>query len=260
MTVLAACWSAAVLWGALLWRPPPAACRARLARLTALRPESTRRRRLRPAMATGRMLRSLLGRAADPVADRRAGLAALVLVAGTAVDVTLGLVAGAGCWLVLRRSEMRRRRRAGGEILAGLPEAVDLFALACSAGLSVRLALDAVAPRLAGPVGGALRRAQRQIRLGVDTAEALEALPAAGESLRLLVRPLVDSLRYGSSLGPALERAAATARDERRRQAELVARQVPLRLLFPLTVCVLPAFVLLTIVPTVAQSLELLQL
>ena len=260
MTVLAACWSAAVLWGALLWRPPPAACRARLARLTALRPESTRRRRLRPAMATGRMLRSLLGRAADPAADRRAGLAALVLVAGTAVDVTLGLVAGAGCWLVLRRSEMRRRRRAGGEILAGLPEAVDLFALACSAGLSVRLALDAVAPRLAGPVGGALRRAQRQIRLGVDTAEALEALPAAGESLRLLVRPLVDSLRYGSSLGPALERAAATARGERRRQAELVARQVPLRLLFPLTVCVLPAFVLLTIVPTVAQSLELLQL
>ena len=260
MTVLAACWSAAVLWGALLWRPPPAACRARLARLTALGPESTRRRRLRPAMATGRMLRSLLGRAADPVADRRAGLAALVLVAGTAVDVTLGLVAGAGCWLVLRRSEMRRRRRAGGEILAGLPEAVDLFALACSAGLSVRLALDAVAPRLAGPVGDALRRAQRQIRLGVDTAEALEALPAAGESLRLLVRPLVDSLRYGSSLGPALERAAGTARGERRRQAELVARQVPLRLLFPLTVCVLPAFVLLTIVPTVAQSLELLQL
>ena len=261
MTVLAVCWSAAVIWGALLWRPPPAACRARLARLTALRPESTRRRRLRPAMATGRMLRSLLGRAADPVADRRAGLAALVLVAGTAVDVTFGLVAGAGCWLVLRRSEMRRRRRAGGEILAGLPEAVDLFALACSAGLSVRLALDAVAPRLAGPVGGALRRAQRQIRLGVDTAEALEALPAAaGASLRLLVRPLVDSLRYGSSLGPALERAAGTARGERRRQAELVARQVPLRLLFPLTVCVLPAFVLLTIVPTVAQSLELLRL
>ena len=258
MTVLAACWSAAVLWGALRWRPPSAAC---LARLAALRPDATRRRRLSPAVATGRVVRSLLGRAADPVADRRAGLATLVLVAGTAIDVTLGLAAGACCWLVLRRGEMRRRRRAGGETLAGLPEAVDLFALACSAGLSVRLALDVVAPRLAGPVGDALRRAQGQIRLGVDTAEALEALPsAAGEPLRLLVRPLVDSLRYGSSLGPALERAGTTARGERRRQAELVARQVPLRLLFPLTVCVLPAFVLLTIVPTVAQSLELLQL
>ena len=99
------------------------------------------------------------------------------------------------------------------------------------------------------------------MRLGVETAEALEALTRtpAGEPLRLLVRPLTDSLRYGSALGPALERAAAVARSERRRKAEAAARQVPLRLLFPLTLCVLPAFVLLTILPTVAQSLELLR-
>ena len=258
MIGLLACWSAVVLWGALLWRPPSQACQERLA---ALRPAVAHRRRIRPVVTTGRALRSLLGRDADPVADRRVGLTALVLVAGVVVDVTLGLAGGAGCWLILRRRELRRRRRAGGEVLAGLPEAVDLFALACSAGLSVRLALDAVAPRLLGPVGDALRRAQQQIRLGVDTAEALEALPSlAGEPLRLLVRPLTDALRYGSSLGPALERAAATARDERRRQVEMIARQVPLRLLFPLTVCVLPAFVLLTVVPTVAHSLDLLQL
>ena len=49
------------------------------------------------------------------------------------------------------------------------------------------------------------------------------------------------------------------ARAERRRQAEAAARRIPLRLLFPLTLCVLPAFVLLTILPTVAQSLELLR-
>ena len=83
--------------------------------------------------------------------------------------------------------------------------------------------------------------------------------PPAGEPLRLLVRPLTDALRYGSALGPALEGAASVARGERRRQAEAAARRVPLRLLFPLTLCVLPAFVLLTIVPAVVQSLELLR-
>ena len=232
----------------------------RLARFAALGPPSSRRR-LRPAVSLGRALRSLAGRPPDAAADRRAGLAALALVAGGAVDVTLGLVAAAGCWLVLRRRTGRLRRRAGDDILAELPEAVDLLSLAASAGLSVRLAVEAVAPRLEGPVGGALRRAAGQMRLGVDAAEALEALTAApsGERLRLLVRPLVDSLRYGSPLGPALERAAAVSRAERRRQAELAARRVPLRLLFPLTFCVLPAFVLLTIVPTVVQSLQLLQ-
>ena len=257
MTALLAAWWAVVLWGVLLWRPSSPVRRARLA---ALGPP-TPRRRLRPAASLGRVLRSLAGRPADASADRRAGLVALALLAGAVVDPTLGLVAAAACWLALRRRATREHRRAGVDILSELPEAVDLFSLAASAGLSVRLAVDAVAPRLTGPVGAALRRAARQMRLGVDTAEALEALTAApaADPLRLLVRPLVDALRYGSPLGPALERAAAVARTERRRQAEMAARRVPLRLLFPLTFCVLPAFVLLTIVPTVAQSLELLQ-
>lgn len=257
MTALLGAWLAVVLWGVLLWRPSSSVRRARFA---ALGPP-TPRRRLRPAASLGRVLRSLAGRPANAAADRSAGLVALALLAGIAVDVTLGFVAAVVCWLVLRRRATGERRRAGVDILAELPEAVDLFSLAASAGLSVRLAVDAVAPRLGGPVGGALRRAAGQMRLGVDAAEALEALTAApaGDPLRLLVRPLVDALRYGSPLGPALERAAAVARTERRRQAEMAARRVPLRLLFPLTFCVLPAFVLLTIVPTVAQSLELLQ-
>ncbi|MCE2525285.1 MAG: type II secretion system F family protein [Acidimicrobiia bacterium] len=260
MTALLLAWWAAVLWGALLWRPSPAARRERLA---TLRPPRRRppRRRLQPAASLGRALRSALGRPADAAADRCAGLVALVLLAGIAVDVTLGLAAAAACWLVLRRRVTRERRARGADMLAELPEALDLLSLAASAGLSVRLAVDAVAPRLAGPVGGALRRAAEQMRLGVEVAEALEALAAApgADPLRLLVRPLTDALRYGSPLGPALERASAVARTERRRAAEAAARRVPLRLLFPLTVCVLPAFVLLTIVPTVAQSLDLLQ-
>ena len=186
---------------------------------------------------------------------------ALVLLAGAALDVTLGLAAAAVSWFMLRRRAVRRRRQEAVEVLGQLPEAVDLFALAASAGLSVRLAVEAVATRLDGPVGSALDRAVREMRLGVEVSEALEALTRtpAGESLRLLVRPLTDSLRYGSALGPALAAAAAVARAERRRQAEAAARRIPLRLLFPLTLCVLPAFVLLTIVPTVVQSLELLR-
>lgn len=257
MTVLLAAWWAVALWGALRWRPRPPACRARLDALGS----PTRRRRLRPATSLGRVLRSLAGRPADAEADRRTGMVTLVLVAGAVVDLTLGLAASVVCWLVQRRRAKRQLHSAGAGVLAELPEALDLFSLAASAGLSVRQAVEAVAPRLAGPVGGALDRAGRQMRLGVDTAEALEALTAdpAGDPLRLLVRPLVDALRYGAPLGPALERAAAVARADRRRQAETAARRVPLRLLFPLTLCVLPAFVLLTIVPTVVQSLDVLQ-
>ena len=257
MTLLAAAWGCALVWGALLFRPPSAVVRARLG----VGMPSTSRRRARPVALMGRTLRATAGRPPDAEADRRAGSVALVLLAGAAVDVSLGLAVAAVSWFVLRRRAERRRRREAGAVLAELPEAVDLFALAASAGLSVRLATEAVAPRLAGPIGRALHTAADQMRLGVEAAEALEVLTRApaGDALRLLVRPLTDSLRYGSALGPALERAATLARAERRRQAEAAARRVPLRLLFPLTLCVLPAFVLLTIVPTVAQALELVR-
>ena len=257
MTVLATAWALTILWGALLLHPPPGAVRARLGDLSPRTP----RRRAHPVVSLGRILRSAAGRPPDADADRRAGSVALLLLAGAAADLILGLAAAAVGWFVLRRRSARRWRRELSAVRAELPEAVDLFALAASAGLSVRLSVEAVAPRLDGHIGGALDRAVHQIRLGVEVAEALEALThvPAGEPLRLLVRPLTDSLRYGSALGPALERAAAAARAERRRQAEAAARRVPMRLLFPLTLCVLPAFVLLTIVPTVAQSLEFLR-
>jgi hypothetical protein len=47
---------------------------------------------------------------------------------------------------------------------------------------------------------------------------------------------------------------------QRRRQLEITARRIPIRLLFPLALGVLPAFVLLTVVPLLVTSLEGLSL
>ncbi|MDP9387533.1 MAG: hypothetical protein M3Q48_06280, partial [Actinomycetota bacterium] len=59
---------------------------------------------------------------------------------------------------------------------------------------------------------------------------------------------------------PALERLAAEVRRQRLRQAEEAARRVPVLLLFPLVLCVLPAFALLTVAPLIAGALRELRL
>ena len=73
------------------------------------------------------------------------------------------------------------------------------------------------------------------------------------------LRPLVDALlasdRLGAPVGPALARLAAEERAALRRRSEAHARRVPVRLLFPLTFLVLPAFVLITVVPGLAAGL-----
>ena len=137
-----------------------------------------------------------------------------------------------------------------------VPEVIDLLALALGAGLSVTESMEAVGRWAPGPVGDALAAAHISVAHGGLTADALEAArdrcgaPAAG-----LFSALLAADRYGTPLGPSLDRLGHEARLDRRRAAEERARKVPVQLLFPLVVCVLPAFGLLTVVPLLVNSL-----
>lgn len=151
--------------------------------------------------------------------------------------------------------ERRRRARAEAIVLDELPEVVDLFAVAIGAGLTVRLAIEAVVVRLDGVIVDELRLVQRDCRRGERLGDALERLAGLGEPVRPLVEALCASERYGVPIGAALAAVAEDARVRRRRRAEAAARRLPVALLFPLVCCVLPAFVLLTVVPLLAGSL-----
>ncbi len=133
---------------------------------------------------------------------------------------------------------------------------VDLLRLAISSGLNVHLAVVAVGERLQGPVGRGLAGAARKANTGMRLADALEPLPdTVGEPVRPLTRVLIDGDRYGIDLEPALEQVATDSRLLRRRHAEEQARQLPLRLLLPLVIFILPAFILLTLAPVIAEIL-----
>ncbi len=165
---------------------------------------------------------------------------------------------------VARRWGRRRRARQHRSLTeAGVPDLVDLFAVAVGAGLNVRLAVEAVSRRApARPIALAFRRVVDEVNAGGRLAEALETLPQRldAEAVRPLVRALVDAERYGEALGPTLDRLADEARRSRQRRAEEAARRVPVKLLFPLVACVLPAFGLLTVAPLIAGGLRALRL
>ena len=107
MNFLAIFWVLILLWGAAMGlsglrrRPALAERRRQLGSRTSAvpTPKTEGRFPLRFAARLGRLLRSLSGRAPDPLADRRLGLALLAAAAGSAVDLRLGVIAGAGSWL-----------------------------------------------------------------------------------------------------------------------------------------------------------------
>ena len=138
-----------------------------------------------------------------------------------------------------------------------LPEAADLLALAVAGGLTVTAALATAGRWTPGPVGEALRRVTDEIAMGRPAAEAIDDLATrargAGPGPRRRaagVRALRGAPRRrpraGGRRGPRWSAGAGP-----RKQA----RRLPVLLLFPLVLCVLPAFGLLTVVPLLVGSL-----
>lgn len=130
-----------------------------------------------------------------------------------------------------------------------------MLRLAVAAGLTVRLAIDAVVGRCEGVIADQLREVRHRVLLGQRLHEALEALTELGEPLVPLTRALIASEADGAPLAPSLEQVASETRLLRRRAGEEAARRLPVKLLFPLVACILPAFILLTVVPLLGGAI-----
>jgi hypothetical protein len=146
-------------------------------------------------------------------------------------------------------------RRADRVVARELPVALDLLGVAVGAGCTPYLAVDVAARWSPTPLADAFAEVVRRCSLGLDFAAALDAAGHDTPRLRPLADALLASDRLGVPVGPVLARLADEERTGLRRAAEAHARRIPVRLLFPLVFLVLPAFVLLTVVPGLAAGL-----
>ena len=110
-------------------------------------------------------------------------------------------------------------------------------------------ALKSSHPGLSSGLGHTdLERRARDARV-----EALRNLAdRTGEpELRKLSNLLIDSDRFGTSLGPALRTHAKYLRTRMRQQAQEAARKVGVKLIFPVFFLIFPSVLLVTLGPTV---------
>jgi tight adherence protein C len=200
----------------------------------------------------------------SPVAGRRLGGAAGLLV-GLALPFPFPFpriivwpllwVAGRGTPALLERRAHRRHRAA---VDAQIPLLLDLLAAGSSAGLSGRMALRRAVDALGGPLAAELEGALDAVELG---APWRAELAATSERLRLpdlrrTVAALHRTETLGSSLSDSTAELAASVRAARRLAVTERARTAPVKMLFPLVFLVLPAFLLLTVVPVLLTTVQ----
>jgi tight adherence protein C len=213
------------------------------------------------AAVLGAVLFRLARRPVPPGGPARLGRAVLAGAATLVVLAPAAPIVGTVVWSLPALGTRRRHRRERAALLRHLPEVTDLFVLAVGAGLTVPLAVAAVSRRAPGPFAAELARVVEEVGFGRRLGDALSDVPERlGEEARPLLAALIASDRYGAPLLDGLVRLSAELRSDRRRRAEEAARRVPVKLLFPLVFCTLPAFALLTVAPLLAGALRALRL
>jgi tight adherence protein C len=151
--------------------------------------------------------------------------------------------------------QIERRRT---EIRNGLPDAIDLMIVCIEAGSGLDQALAKVAEEL-GIAYPALTRELEMIsaemRAGKPRMEAFKnfAERTKVDDVRSLVAMMVQTDRFGTSLGQALRTHADTSRTKRRQRAEEKAAKLGVKLLFPLVFCLFPAFYLVVLGPSLLR-------
>jgi tight adherence protein C len=152
------------------------------------------------------------------------------------------------------RVDTRRRRAMDAEI----PQLLDLLAAGSAAGLSAVVGLQRAVSVLRGPLGLELRASLDAVDLGARWREELAAVTErlALPDLRRAVAVLSRTETLGSSLTEATRELASDVRRSRRAAVAERARTAPVKMLFPLVFLVLPAFLLLTVVPVLLTTVR----
>jgi len=180
---------------------------------------------------------------------------------GPGTGLLLGLLAGGigyflpTLWLG-RAIEARKRA-----IQNGLPDAIDLMIVCIESGSGIDQALNRVAEELALPypeLARELELVSAETRAGKPRLEAFKnfADRTKVEDVRSLVAMLVQTDRFGTSIGQALRTHAETSRTRRRQRAEEKAAKLGVKLLFPLVFCLFPAFYTVVLGPSMVRILR----
>lgn len=191
-----------------------------------------------------------------PVLCLLAGCGAGLFLGGP-VGVVAAPLAAAAAWVALARSEPSAVRRERDVAARELPHFVDLFSCALRSGASPQAALAAVVAACPGPTAQRLDGALARLRMGVDPVLVWGAL-ADDDVLATLGRTLARAETSGSSVSDAVERLADELERSSLAAVEDRARAVGVKAAVPLGLCLLPAFLLIGIVPTVAGLLTTL--
>ena len=156
-------------------------------------------------------------------------------------------------WVLRSKSGGRQKK-----IQRALPDALDLLSITVEAGLGFDAAVARVARQAGGPLGEELHRVLQEMQIGKTRADALRDLGerTAIPELKGFVLAMIQADIFGISIAKVLQVQAREMRIKRRQRAEEQAQKVPVKIVFPLILCIFPSLFIVLLGPAVLVIYE----
>ena len=178
-----------------------------------------------------------------------AGLAALMVFLNG--QPLLAIVAGGVLFFLPDYWIFSLRAQRQTAIQTDAADTIDQLTICVEAGLGFDAALARVATTTEGPLTDELRHTISDIQAGVPRAQALRALADRAHiiEIRQLVTALLQAQKHGVPMAETLRIQSAEMRLKRKQSTEEKAAKLTVKMLFPIIVCFLPVFMIISVVP-----------
>ena len=148
------------------------------------------------------------------------------------------------------------------EIFHSLPDVLDLLTVCVEAGLSLNAALIKTAENFQhknDPLIKEINTVTQEIRVGKPREEALKGLAERTmvDDIKAFVAMLIQTEKFGTSLGRTLRTYSDSLRMKRKQLAEERAAKTGIKMLLPLTFCVFPSILVVILTPAFFKIYDL---
>lgn len=181
-----------------------------------------------------------------------------VLTDPTPSNVVVAMLLAAGGFGLPDFLLSRRAKERQTQIDLELPDLLDQMVVSVEAGLGFEAAMSRVAKQNDGALPHEIARVLQDVRFGMSRRDAFAKLlkRTSSADLKQFVNALTQAERLGMPLADVLRVQADEMRKKRRMRAEETALKIPVKLVFPLLLCIMPALFVVIIGPAVIRVAE----
>jgi len=188
-----------------------------------------------------------------------AALSALVVAGNPGLlTVVMGVVVTGVAYVLPELLLYSRGQERQEAISLQLADTLDQMTIAVEAGLGFESAMARAAGNGKGALAEELTRTLQDIAVGQPRRDAYLALAerTGVPDLARFIRAVVQADAYGVSIADVLRTQAQEMRLKRRQRAEEKAMQIPVKVIFPLILCILPTLFIVLMGPAALDIID----